>query len=204
MRETIRKGLLSLAVRFNEDDIENLSVYVAELMRWNTKINLTGIRDTRRAVRELLFDAFFVSKYVAGEHTVLDLGSGAAVLGIPISILNKENTVFSIDKSLRKIQFQRHIKRILRLSSFFPLHGRAEEIKPIGADHVVVKAFGTTNRILDIASAHVNNNGQALLIKGKKGQSAFHRDFYLENSMHYTLPEMNRPYTLFIYKKASS
>ncbi|HEX2965492.1 MAG TPA: 16S rRNA (guanine(527)-N(7))-methyltransferase RsmG [Syntrophorhabdaceae bacterium] len=204
MRETIQNGLSFYHISLDERDLEHLCFYITELVRWNSKINLTGVKDIQRTIKDLLFDSFFLSGYVAGNHSVIDLGSGSGILGIPLSIINKANKVYSIDKSLRKIQFQRHIKRILNLTRFSTFHARAEDVKPLSADYLVAKAFGSSKEILDIGTIHVKKNGHALLLKGKNEIPVLHDKFSLENSIAYTLPSQDRSYTLLVYKKVSS
>lgn len=204
MRETIQQGLFYYEISLDEKGLDHLCFYIAELVKWNAKVNLTGIKDARRVIQELLFDSLFLSKCVAGEHIIIDLGSGSGILGIPLTILNRENIIYSIDKSLRKIQFQRHIKRMVGLHRFTAFHGRAEDIEPLDADYLVAKAFGGSREILDIGTRHVKKNGHVFLLKGKNEQPVTHTEFSLENSVSYTLPSQNRSYTLLRYKKVSS
>ncbi|MBA4390767.1 MAG: hypothetical protein C0399_07500 [Syntrophus sp. (in: bacteria)] len=200
---TIREGLESFRIDYDETDFKHLLFYMEELMKWNKKMNLTGIRDMVTAVRELLYDAFFLKSHIEDDHTILDLGSGAGVLAIPLAILHKKAHLFSIDKSLRKIQFQRHIKRSLNLLEFTPLHGRAEEIMPIGVDGLVVKAFGSIPEILEKGGGHIRSGGRALILKGKKEEPVDSKGFLLADTIPYGLPVIAKSYKLLIYKKVS-
>ncbi len=199
----MREGLMHFRIGCDEKDIKALLFYMEELMRWNKKINLTGIKDVERAVRELLYDAFFLNGYVKNDHSVLDLGSGAGVLAIPLSIINEDIDVFSVDKSLRKIQFQRHIKRTLNLKGFSLLHGRVEEIASLRVDSLVVKAFGSVSTILEKGGAHIKPGGRALIIKGKREEPADFGGFILEDTICYELPMVSKSYKLLIYKRVS-
>jgi len=202
--KSIGECLDFFCIPYTDMDIKNLSIYMEELMRWNKKINLTGIRDMESAVRELLCDALFLAGHTEGHHSILDLGSGAGILAIPISIMNSNATVYSIDKSLRKIQFQRHIKRMLHLDNFAPLHGRAEEIHPMGVDCLVVKAFGAIPVIFEKGGLHLKPGGNILILKGKAENPAHVEGFSLEETISYELPVILKPYKLFKYKKVPS
>ena len=201
--KNIREGLIHFHIDYTETALKSLLFYVEELMRWNKKINLTGIQDIERAVQELLYDAFLLTRHLRHDHSILDLGSGAGILAIPLSIIDTNATVFSIDKSLRKVQFQRHIKRTLRLSQFTPIHGRAEEIAPIGVDNLVVKAFGSIPEIFLKGGAHIKPGGRALILKGEKTEPVEREGFLLEDTISYELPVISKSYKLFIYKKVS-
>jgi 16S rRNA (guanine527-N7)-methyltransferase len=200
---TVREGLESFHINYNETDIGDLLFYMNELMRWNQKVNLTGIRIAVQAVRELVYDAFFLKSRIEEGHSILDLGSGGGVLAIPLAILHKKAPVFSIDKSLRKIQFQRHIKRILNLQEFTPLHGRAEEIRPIGVDSLVVKAFGKVPQILEKGGGHITLGGRALILKGANERPVDWNGFLFTDAIPYELPVIKKSYKLLIYKKVS-
>jgi 16S rRNA (guanine527-N7)-methyltransferase len=199
--KNFRDGLAYFHIDYDEKALKGLLYYMEELMRWNEKVNLTGIRDMDRAVQELLYDAFFLKGHVQDDQSVLDLGSGAGVLAIPLSIIDANVDIFSMDKSLRKIQFQRHIKRMLHLDRFTPIHGRAEEIAPIGVDSLVVKAFGSIPDILKKGGIHIKPGGRALVLKGEKEKPVEHEGFFLEDTIGYELPVISKSYKLIIYKK---
>jgi 16S rRNA G527 N7-methylase RsmG len=111
--------------------------------------------------------------------------------------------IFSMDKSLKKIQFQRHIKRALHLDRFSPIHGRSEELTPIGIDCLIVKAFGSISEILGKGGKHIRPGGRALILKGEKEKPAEQKGFVLENTIGYELPVISKSYKLYIYKKVS-
>jgi 16S rRNA (guanine527-N7)-methyltransferase len=201
--KNIRDGLAHFRIECHETALKSLIFYMEELMRWNKKVNLTGIHDMERAVQELLYDAFFLKGHRQDDHSMLDLGSGAGVLAIPLSIIDANADIFSMDKSLRKIQFQRHIKRMLHLDRFTPMHGRAEEMAPIGIDSLVVKAFGSIPEILEKGGRHIKPGGRALILKGEKEKPVVHDGFFLEDSIGYELPVISKSYKLLIYKKVS-
>jgi 16S rRNA (guanine527-N7)-methyltransferase len=131
------------------------------------------------------------------------MGSGAGILAIPLKILNEKMQVFSIDKSLKKIQFQRHIQRTLKLSSFFPVHGRIESLEPLDVQNLVAKAFGSIPDILTKGGKHIRKGGHAFLLRGKTKALEDIDGFTLEDVIPYTLPDSIKARTLFVYRKHS-
>ena len=109
--------------------------------------------------------------------------------------------VHGVDKSLRKVQFQRHIKRSLGLKGFFPVHGRAEDLAPIGAESLVAKAFGTIERILAVGGPHLIEGGRAYILKTEKDESVEVPGFRLDKAVPYHLTRLGARYKLFIYVK---
>jgi 16S rRNA (guanine527-N7)-methyltransferase len=200
-RSLIESGLASFNITRDEEVLTALHVYILELKKWNGRMNLTGLKDTESMIKELLYDALFLHGFVKESKTLLDLGSGAGVLGIPLSILNRGMEVFSVDKSLRKIQFQRHIKRIIHLPGFVPLHGRIEEAKPLEVESLIVKAFGSIGKILEKGGPHLRKEGQAFILKGTREEDEGYSGFALQEVVPYALPMSEKEYRLFVYKR---
>ncbi|MBA4418290.1 MAG: hypothetical protein C0392_10335 [Syntrophus sp. (in: bacteria)] len=197
--EIIRKGLDFYHIQYDDRILEDLTGYLRELIKWNGRVNLTGLKGAGPIVTELLFDAFFLYGHVKG--SIIDLGSGSGIVGIPLKILDRSMEVYSVDRSLRKIQFQRHIKRSLSLEGFFPVHGRIEDIEPVGADCLVVKAFGTITEILEKGRDHIKEGGRAFILKGPKEDVAEVAGFDLEGVIPYTLPGGDKRYRLIMYAR---
>jgi 16S rRNA (guanine527-N7)-methyltransferase len=199
--ELVRQGLLDLRVDFTEATLRDLDCYLQELQRWNKRVNLVGLKDVDAIVKDLLYDAFFLDSRVRGCNSLVDMGSGSGILSIPLKILNRSMKVYSVDRTLRKIQFQRHIKRSLHLNEFFPVHGRIEEIDRLGVESLVVKAFGPTEEILEKGGHHLAPGGHAFIVKGGLAVPPVCEGFDLRDQIFYTLPPGDRSYTLFIYRK---
>ena len=197
----IEHGLVSFGIPFSGAVLKNLCLFVTELTKWNERINLVGFKDVKSIVLELLYDAFFLYGYVKESESILDMGSGSGILAIPLKILNKETKVFSIDKTLKKIQFQRHIQRTLKLDNFFPIHVRIESLEPINVQSLVVKAFGSVTDILTKGSGHIRKGGHAFLLKGKTQEPKNVDGFILEKIIPYALPDSVKARSLFVYRK---
>lgn len=200
----IEKGLDAYNIQYDKDILADLSFYIEELDRWNRHINLTGIKDVHSMIKILLYDAFFIFSRLKESKSILDMGSGNGILSITIAILKKPQgrmKVFSVDKSIKKIQFQKHIRRKLRLDDFVPIHGRIEMQRPMEVDALLAKGFGETAYILECGGAHIRRGGLAFIVKGKSETPQHIEGFCLKDDKMYTLPENDRVYRLFVYRK---
>jgi 16S rRNA (guanine527-N7)-methyltransferase len=198
----IRRGLEESSLESSsEPTIEALSLYVAELERWNRKINLTGKQTAVQIVAELLYDAFYAYGHVRNGRPVLDIGSGAGVVSIPFAILDRSLPVISVDASTKKIQFQRHIKRVLGLDNLTLYPTRIEDLEPQHAEIVIAKAFGPTGDVLSKASRHLKSGGRVLLMKGRLEPAIHFPGFELEETINYRLPGSTKEFKLITYKK---
>jgi len=177
--------------------------FLEELDRWNRKMNLVGLTDIARVCRELLADSFFLHTFVGDRHRLVDVGSGSGILAIPLAVLNEAVVVHSVDSNLKKIQFQRHVRRTLDLRNLLPLEGRIEAIDPLNADGLVAKAYGTTEAILAAADRHLVPGGLVFITKGRGEGGKEARGYLLEKALSYSLPGVAKDYRLLIYKKIS-
>lgn len=202
VEELIEYGLTSLGVPFDDAALRGLAFLAEEIHKWNAHVNLVGLKDVESIVRELLYDAFHLNSYVRGSASLLDMGSGAGILAIPLKILNMDMEVFSVDKSLKKIQFQRHIQRLLHLAGFMPLHARLESMGPLSVQTLVVKAFGTIPDILAQGGRHMRKDAMAFILKGKTEEAAEHDGFTFHEKRSYRLPESPKTYRLLMYRKS--
>jgi 16S rRNA (guanine527-N7)-methyltransferase len=202
--EMISRGLDSFRIAPVASVVEPLCFYIEELAKWNDRVNLVGFKSLRPMVEILLYDTFFLSLHVQDSAKTLDLGSGSGIVAIPLKILCPSMEVCSVDKSLRKIQFQRHIKRTMSLTAFNPIHGRIEDLDPLEVDSLVVKAFGPIPRILEMGRPHIKDGGRAFILKGTNEEETAVQGFNLNEIIPYRLPGSDRAYRLFIYEKTSS
>lgn len=145
-----------------------------ELLRWNTRINLTAITDHREALEKHLVDSLTVLEEVGPAGRLLDLGSGGGFPGLPLRIVAPRLEVLSVDAVEKKIAFQRHVVRLLGLDGFTPWHGRAEglpaqKIFAAGFDRVVSRAFASLEQFARLALPCLAPRGRIIAMKGPDG-----------------------------------
>jgi 16S rRNA (guanine527-N7)-methyltransferase len=113
----------------DEAAIDRLGAYVALILRWNTRINLTAIRDEDGVISRHIVESIDVSSHLpAGIRTLLDFGSGAGLPGIPIAICWPEIEVTLAESQNKKAAFLMEAVRVLGLGAKV-YSGRAEGLK---------------------------------------------------------------------------
>src|SRR5258706_14381106 len=67
---------------------EQLLAYLALLMKWNAKINLTAVRDAEQVVTRHFGESLFAAAQLVCEPFIsaADVGSGAGFPGVPLAI----------------------------------------------------------------------------------------------------------------------
>ena len=95
---------------------EQLASYLALLLRWNARTNLTAIREPEEIVRRHFADSLFCARQIpASAQTVLDFGSGGGFPGIPIALVRPELSVTLAESQGRKAAFLQEAVRTLGL-----------------------------------------------------------------------------------------
>lgn len=109
--------------------ISRLSEYISLILRWNTRVNLTAIRDKDGIISRHIIESIGVIYSLPRDvSTLLDFGSGAGVPGIPIAICRPDIIVTLAESQNKKAAFLMEAVRVLDLNA--KVHsGRAEELK---------------------------------------------------------------------------
>jgi 16S rRNA (guanine527-N7)-methyltransferase len=110
---------------------DRLLAYLDELQRWNARVNLTAIpaeRGWEKHVVETqrLLDA--IGAHLDRGSSVVDVGAGGGVPGIPLAILRPDLRVTLLDSDTRKAGFLTHAAGALQLDNVTVVVARAEDI----------------------------------------------------------------------------
>ena len=153
---------------------ERLEWLGQELLRWNRTHNLTAITDPAEVREKHLADALTLLPLLKGATRLLDLGSGAGFPALPLKLACPALEVVSVDAVGKKIAFQRHVARSLRMTGFTAVHGRAEDLpgSPLcgaGFDVVTARALGSLPLLARLAAPCLVAGGRLIAMKGAEG-----------------------------------
>ncbi len=172
-REMLKEMLQQIEVVLPAKALEQLLWFRDELLRWNKKINLTAITDPVSTLEKHLVDSLTLLPHLSQQGCLLDMGSGGGFPSIPLKIARPALTIWSVDAVAKKIAFQKHVVRTLKLQDFTALHARLEDlpnnsILPL-FDLIVTRAFASLKDILSLAEPLLALNGQVVAMKGADG-----------------------------------
>ncbi len=165
--DSIRAALAYLDPPLAEGDCERLAALLAELERWNRKINLTAIRERGAMITGHLLDSLAARHLLRGA-AILDVGTGAGFPGLPLAIAEPDRDFHLLDSNARKIQFVQHAAGLLGLGNVRAVKARAEDYAPgqrFGT--VIARAVATVPRLLELAGHHVGEDGVFVALKGR-------------------------------------
>jgi len=184
-------------------------MYIAELKKWNRKINLTAITDDREMVIKHILDSLSYGMGFASTVglKLLDIGSGAGFPAIPLKLTRPEITVTMVESTKKKASFLRHIIRMLKLSGVNVVDKRTEDITDLFMtfDVVTARAFADMNTALDAGTPFLKRGGLIVLSRGPEEsleeQQRDRAGVILEMRIPLTLPHSDYKRVLWIFKK---
>jgi len=153
-----------------------LETFLAELLRWNQKVNLTSITNLSEAREKHLLDSLTLLPLLQGDERLLDVGSGGGFPGIPLKLAAPGLQVLSVDAVQKKIAFQRHVARLLGLQGFAAEHLRVEQLPQhrlgVGGFAVVVsRAFASLEQFAALALPCLAPGGSIVAMKGAEAEA---------------------------------
>lgn len=128
--EPLRVHARRYGVSLSDEQLERFRVYLRELMRWNEKFNLTGLRDPERIWTELFLDSLIPAPRISPEGRLLDAGSGAGFPGLPLKIFYPGLQLHLLEARAKRVHFLREMVRRLGLTGVEVIRGRIEKDLP--------------------------------------------------------------------------
>jgi 16S rRNA (guanine527-N7)-methyltransferase len=171
-KDLLVEGAKAFGINLDGKAIGAFELYLKELLKWNQKINLTAIRSEKGMVLKHFLDSLSVTPYLPKHSSVLDIGSGAGFPGIPLKIVQPTLEMTLIDSVRKKIDFQRHIIRMLGLKGTEAIHGRVQDkgiLQGLGGrfDIVLSRAFSDLQTFLALSFPFLIEGGTVIAMKGE-------------------------------------
>jgi 16S rRNA (guanine527-N7)-methyltransferase len=131
--EKLKSGAQKLGLYLNPEQLEKFSIYYLELVDWNQRVNLTRITGYEEVQVRHFLDSLTVMLALklsggVGSFSIIDIGSGAGLPGIPVKILLPEIKLVLLEATAKKADFLRLLITKLGLDNVEIVVGRAEEV----------------------------------------------------------------------------
>lgn len=145
--------------------------YIDEIVAWNHKFNLTGLKTGNDIKLKLYDDSLNISKAIdlLRDIKVIDVGCGAGFPGIPLKIEHPNIRLTLIDSVAKKIDFVKYIIQTLGLKDAEAICGRAEDIakdRREKFDLAVSRAVAKLNTLCEYCLPFVKVGGSFVAQKG--------------------------------------
>lgn len=144
----------------------NLIKYASLVMDYNKKINITGALNIEDFIKEHIIDSLLALNIFENYDNIIDIGSGAGLPSIPLSIIY-ENKKFTLCESKnKKSGFLNIVKKELSLKNIEIKNSNVYEIKE-KYDTITARAFSDIKNLLKIFKKLKNKNSVLIAYKGK-------------------------------------
>ena len=174
--DLLATGSKSLGLCLSQRQIDAFRTYLDLITLWNSRMNLTAIREPEAIIRLHFLDSLAIVRFLAPDERLLDLGSGAGFPGIPIKILYPDKQVVLVEAHGKKANFLREVIRKLKLKKIQIVGERAEKLSPreIGfLKELITRASGPLENLLRIAAPLLAPGGSFLIMSGPSGLKKF-------------------------------
>ena len=131
--EKLNAGAQKLGLHLSPKQLKQFQIYYQELIDWNRKMNLTSITGYEEVQVRHFLDSLTVTMAMklpeVGEScSVIDVGTGAGLPGIPLKILLPGIQLGLLEATAKKAKFLHHLITMLGLVNVEVIVGRAEEV----------------------------------------------------------------------------
>lgn len=168
--QILNEWCLNLGVKLNPGQLAKFQSFYKLLLDWNKKINLISRKDVDRSSQTRIVNYHFIDSITAlpeiSRNAIIgDLGTGAGFPGIPIKIVRDDIKLYLVESIKKKAYFLNETIKTLELKNIFVLNQRAETIKDIKFDIILVRLFGKIFDVLPLVSALLSDNGKIIFYK---------------------------------------
>jgi 16S rRNA (guanine527-N7)-methyltransferase len=162
---SLQSACCRLGLELTEEHFDCLVRYAALLRDWNARINLISRRDTERVLSYHVLDSLAVHSLIPQDARVCDVGTGAGLPGIPLTLVRPDVRMFLIESSKKKGLFLQAAITALAPGNTELLIERAESLSPLGCDVALSRLTGPVRATLRCVASHLKPGGRLVLFK---------------------------------------
>jgi 16S rRNA (guanine527-N7)-methyltransferase len=148
--KVLEKELGRFQLELNSKQLSTLARYCDELVRWNAKMNLTGLAGAE-LVRRLVVEPAWVASQLRLSGTLLDIGSGNGSPAIPLHVISDLSKMHLVEARTKRAAFLRHLVNFLKLENVLVHRLRLEDVgAEVGRpDWISLQGVAMTDELLE-------------------------------------------------------
>ncbi len=136
--------------------------YCDEVMKFRKVLNLTSIKDVNVFYKTFITPSVLLEKWIPQGATVLDIGSGMGVPGIPLLIHRPDIRGILVERRMKRTEFMRHVLRKLKLNGVAH-DADINDLDPLGATVCTARAVSEVSTLITLCDKHIVEGGLAVL-----------------------------------------
>jgi 16S rRNA (guanine527-N7)-methyltransferase len=187
----LQEKALDHGMHLSYEHLRLFEVYLNELLEWNSRMNLTGLKEQGKMMSELFLDSLIPVPYLPTKGRMLDVGSGAGFPAIVIKVLLPNLKLQLVEANAKKASFIKQVVRLLKLKDTEVINGRIEEVgvklRLDGFDIISARALANLNQIIKWCSPLLSRNGMLVYFSGNKVDESLRDAEYLLSEQHLSL-----------------
>ena len=177
--EDFMNALKQAGMTLSDAQLAQFEQYYELLVTTNASVNLTAITEKSEVYLKHFYDsltvAFYEKSLQDGEHSLIDIGTGAGFPAIPLKIAFPNLKITLVDALQKRVKFLQTVVDELKLSDVTIVHGRAEDIGQNPTfreqfDYATARAVARTIVLAEYTLPFVHIGGEFLVMKGAAAQ----------------------------------
>ena len=165
-KQKLQEGLTALGLTLTTAQQLLLLEYVALLKKWNGTYNLTALRDEQTMISHHILDSLTLLPYIEQASTLMDVGSGGGMPGIPAAICRPDLQITLLDANTKKTAFLQQAVIELGLANVRVVSGRVEAVQDFQADIITSRAFAELADFVNWTAHLLKDGGRWVAMKG--------------------------------------
>lgn len=116
-------------ISLNEELYRKLDIYADFLVKYNNKVNLTAITESKEILVKHFVDSILLCREaeIPENASIIDVGTGAGFPSVPLKLYRNDLKLTLLDSLNKRIAFLKELCEKLEIEAEF-IHGRAEDI----------------------------------------------------------------------------
>lgn len=151
------------SVDVSTDTAERLARFCSTLLTWNKSVNLTGAESVQDLVADHLPDSFAAARMLPSSASVVDVGAGGGLPGVPLAILRGDCNLTLVEPRSKRVAFLNTAVRVCGCVNAKVLRGRSDELGDVRFPFAMSRATFSPEDWLGIAPSLLSSGGKALV-----------------------------------------
>ncbi len=207
-RDDMDRLLRQSDIIFSPDQLEQLWMYHSLLREYNPRLNLTRIHSFTNMVLKLYVDSILPGRLVDLPPSLMDLGSGPGMPGIPLKIAFPHMPMILAESRGKRVEFLNMVVDRLNLKDTVVVGKTITSAFDTPVQGVITRAVEDIGLTLERVSGCLDAGGRVIFMKGPEcahevaaATEKFSSRFQLSRQIDYKIPHTSHDRRLIVFER---